>query len=266
MSKWIAAFEEEISAHRAWLRASGDHDRLSQWDRRLQDQTEPSICEALVRHRLAKQVNTVLPAEDMAKGGPDFMCISGNSRFYVESTCMLIEAVTAATNLQPKPTESGAVAWGPLTSKFLNECRSKTTQCSVRKDGPCVLAISTLHTVASSRCFTERMIGYILTSEPLITGNFDANAGKVVGPLYQSTDWKKSAFVRISKANPFFLEEASRSVSAMLLCGFGVDPPQIRGVIHPNPVRQFDAGLLPKFQFLQLVENADGTVKASVSR
>jgi hypothetical protein len=259
MTSFLDGFATELSAHRDWLRANGETERLPQWERRLRDQPEAAICEALVRHYLAGRVDEILPAEDLSTGGPDFLCTTRGERFYVESTCMITKAVTAATELSP---HAGGPAsfYRPLTAKFRDECRAKSAQCSVRKDGPCILAISTLHFAASALCFDEMKTGFVLTSEPLITGNFDEQAGEVVGPLYQSTDWKMSAFLRKCKANPLFLEEASRSVSAMLLCGFGCIPAKINGVLHPNPVRPFKPELLPGVRFLRLRENKDRTV------
>jgi hypothetical protein len=260
VANYYPSFEAELSGHREWLLAVGEPDRLSQWEARLQDQPEPAICEALVRHLIASRVDEVLPGEDLATGGPDFLCLSRGERFYVESTCMLTSAVTAATGISPYP-ESGFSTYGLLAAKFRDECRAKTMQCSMRKDGPCVLAISTLHRIASEFCFDEQRIGFILTSEPLITGDYDEKAGEVRGELYQSTNWSKSAFLRRSKADPLFLEEASRPVSAMLLCGFGGVPAKVSGVLHPNPVRPFSPTLLPGLRFSRLRENGDGTIE-----
>jgi hypothetical protein len=130
-----------------------------------------------------------------------------------------------------------------LTKQFWNACRNKSKQLR-GLDAPGLLAITTLHRRAGN-CFGEKAVKLILTSDTRIAQNMDSETGAPVGGIYLSSDMSKSAFQRPSPDVPWPLEDASRSVSGILLCASAGDGPwPLVGALHPNAVRPFDPFLL----------------------
>jgi hypothetical protein len=91
----------------------------------------------------------------------------------------------------------------------------------------------------------------------LIAMRFDQVRGEAVGGVFQATDLHNSAFCRTSRNTDNELEIARKSISGLLLCGFGSVPPVVLGVLHPVPARPFDRSLLPEVDFCKLVEGYD---------
>ncbi len=255
MANLIKLYQDELADHRHWLAMFPEH--TAQWKHRLRDQPEPAIVEACVRSYLAGYVDSVEPAEDLASGGPDFRCRRGSRIFYVESTCLTIDAVTNATKLSPSATGQAA-NYGTLTDLVKRECVNKAAQLSHRKDAPGLLAIGTLHFQASALCVTERHVEAILTSTPFIACNFDPAAGKAVGDPYQAVNLRDSAFIKPTTMPTIDteFEQARRSISGVLICGFGSIPPQVLGALHPGACRPFDSNLLPQTRFCRLKPDA----------
>ena len=135
-------YSDVLIDYRKWLTVFPE--QSARWKRRFKDQPQPAIVEACVRSYLAAQVDSVEPAEDLVSGGPDFRCRKGCRTFYVESTCLTIDAVTNATKLSPTAT-GRAANYGTMTDLVKRECVNKAAQLSSRKDAPGLLAIGTLH-------------------------------------------------------------------------------------------------------------------------
>ncbi len=247
-------YRDILADHRKWLAGFSKH--AAQWERRLRIQPEAAIVEACVRSYLAGYVKSVEPAEDLASGGPDFRCRRGGRIFYVESTCLTIDAVTNATKLSPSATGQAA-NYGTLTDLVKRECTNKTAQLSSRKDAPGLLAIGTLHFQASAQCIAERHVEAILTSTPFIACDFDPAAGEAVDDPYQAVNLRNSAFVKPPLADSIdAFEHARQSISGVLICGFGCIPPRILGALHPDSARPFDPDLLPQTRFCRLKHDA----------
>lgn len=246
---YISYFKPNLTEHAEWLGKYGDAGRLARWKLLLKHQPEPAICEALVRAFLLVQVDDLSPNEDLGTGGPDYLCVRAGTRFYVETTCLLTEAVTETTKLEPTsgPT-SDFQHYNRLTEKFKSVCVDKSRQCA-NLDAPCLLAICTLHPPASALCFSELDAQLVLTSSTMITARFDSEQGEAIGPLYQSTDLGHSSFIKPSDAPDVAYVAARRSVSGMLLCGFGAGLRKVHGVLHPDAVRPFDPESLPQVPF-----------------
>ncbi len=241
----IKLYQDELADHRNWLAMFPEH--AAQWEHRLKDQPEPAIVEACVRSYLAGQVNSVEPAEDLASGGPDFRCRRGGRIFYVESTCLTIDAVTNATKLTPSATGQAA-NYGTLTDLVKRECVNKAAQLSSRHDAPGLLAIGTLHFQASARCIQKHHIEAILTSTPIIACGFDPVAGEAVGDPYRAVNLRDSAFIK-PPTTPTIdteFEHARRSISGVLICGFGSIPPQILAHYIPMLVVHLTLICFPK--------------------
>ena len=148
MANFSEIYRDILADHRKWLAGFSKH--AAQWERRLRNQPETAIVEACVRNYLASQVDSVEPAEDLASGGPDFCCRSGPRMFYVESTCLTVDAVTKSTNLSPSATGQ-AGNYGTLTDVVKRACVNKASQLGYCVDAPGLLAIGTLHFQAGDR-------------------------------------------------------------------------------------------------------------------
>jgi hypothetical protein len=247
------AYRPWLDEHRAWLMQFGEMERTDRWEQLLTHQPEPAIVEACVRSLLASHVDLVEPAENLSHGGPDFRCRVGRELFYVESACMTTEMVKEWTNLSDLP-NGKASYYRHLTPRFLRRCQGKEQQCAVRTDGPCLLAIGTLHVAASALCFRRDSAEFTLMSQPKISCRMDVTTGKLVGEPLQETDLEFSAFVRPA-IDGNGVEPLRRDISALLLCGFGAFPPPIHGALHPAATRPFDRRLLAKIPFCRLTDS-----------
>src|ERR1035437_4744004 len=255
----VDAYYEIICHHRRWYESFESTNNLAalrdRWEKSLIHQPESAICEAMVREELEKHVDVVFPNEGVSHGGPDFQCFvklpTGQATFFVEVTCITIDAATKETclsnNIGGPPT-----SFGLLTSRFKDECRNKAKQLA-DLSAPGLLAISTLHSAAGSLCFRENAAECVLTSETLITQKIDTTTGDPVGSMFLTTKMDKSPFQRPGKVDPWVLEDALRSISGLLLCPYpSAESSCMRGVLHPNPARPFDHNILPKVPFTSI--------------
>jgi hypothetical protein len=239
-----------VEEHRAWLKSFG-RQRVKRWEDLLRADPEAAICEAATRELLSGGGINIEPHEDVSSGGPDFLCMKNNKRFYVEVTCITKEKVTRETNLDDNP--KGATYYCLLTETFLGELCNKVPQCS-SLDASCMVAIGTLHFQAGPRCFGKHAAEDLLTGTPRISMEFDHEQARGIGDIYQSTDLRDSAFIRFDKTLTGQIECARNPISAVLLCSFGCSPTKVVGVLHPNPNYRFDRSLLPDIEFCRLAE------------
>lgn len=249
----ISEYSDLIIEHRTWLKPFGKR-RMKKWEDLLKSNPEGAICEAATRKLLSDHGVVVEPYEDPSSGGPDFLCIKNENRFYVETTCLTKDAIAKATGLNkiPRPGLHGG-PFKPATERIFYEMCNKTPQLR-NLDGPCILALGTLHVVAGHICFSKTLASHILTGTPKISVQIDPEQGRAIGDLHQTTDLKDSGFVRPNKKSTNSIEDARRTISAVLLCSFGTIPPRVIGLLHPNPKHSFDRILLPKIEFYRLAE------------
>jgi len=125
-----------ISEHRAWL-AAFENWRLARWNRLLGSGVEGALHEALVRRFLSQHVQDIEPVEDRSSGGPDFKCTTPRAVFYVESTCLTIDAVTRKTKLSHLPTSQEVTGYHLLTQFIHGKCQEKAPKFSKNNDAPC---------------------------------------------------------------------------------------------------------------------------------
>lgn len=193
----------------------------------------------------------VEPNADLAgdERRPDFVCWKDDSKFYVEVTCIHISTATAKTSI---PNGRSPALFSDLNSAIFGESQNKAGQCS-NLDAPCLLGVGTFHGPVSMICFRKVHLGMLLTGKQLIGWDVDQRTGQQIGDTYGVTMLQNAAFVR-----PEFgtLGSARRSISGILACGFGVTPPRVLGLLHPNAVRPFNSELLAPIEFGQLVHDS----------
>ncbi|HUW56458.1 MAG TPA: hypothetical protein VMZ92_07465 [Planctomycetota bacterium] len=220
--RWHASL---INEHRAWLARFNEPERVKVWDDLLARVPEAALSEALVRRLLHENVYMVMPQENLAEGGPDFRCLQMTRHFCVDTVCLPIDVVTEATGLMHLSRGESGVA--PLTDRLLEECRQHAEACRGVDDAPCLLAVATLHRAASEMFLHDRT-----TVEGLLTAS---TTGEEV-----------------------FGGPAKECVSGLLLCGFGLEPATVHGVLNPDAARPFERRLLPEIPFCRLVEQGRG--------
>ena len=254
-------YADLLNEHRAWL-LPFDQQRLKKWEGFLKSNPEAAICEAATRKLLSEHGVDIEPSEDLSHGGPDFLCTKDGKHFYVEVTCITKEAATKRTKLDAEPQidspDSPPIWYQPPISQILEEIRNKTPQCK-DLDKPCVIAISTLHFGIGFSCFGDKHVAeMVLTGTPYISWDIVRDAGKASKGYRQTTDLKDSGFIRPRKDRPYSIEEARKTISAVLLCSPRMNPPHATGILHPNPNYFFDRTLLPGIKFCRLVEGYKG--------
>jgi len=243
-----AFFRELEAEHRRWLSAF-DGQYLANWEKVLHAHEEAAFAEARAARMLRHYGATVEPNEDLTRGSPqpDFRCFAGGDKFYVEVTCISTDIATAKTGIPVEP--HGVTACRPLTGAVFSECRGKATQCS-NVDAPALVAIGTFHTFAAMHSFNKPVVNWVLTGETKSASIIDIRTGSQVGDAYQITELHSAAFLRPDQTEG--VGYARSSISGLLLCGLGSEPPRVLGVLHPNPARPFNPSILPQIEFGQV--------------
>jgi hypothetical protein len=249
-------YKDIIKSHIEWLK-NYNKKRVEKWKDLLNSNPEAAICEACVRDSFARYVDEIQPNEDLSYGGPDFLCSLCNQYFYVEVTCISIESATEATGLpHPPPRNSEAAYRNTLTEKILGELVNKTKQCSGR-DHPCVLAIGTLHSRAGRHFVSEHDAKEVLTGTTHIRAKVNLKTGEMIAEPHNSTDLHDSSFIRFAKPEPISIEEARKTISAVLLYSLCHNPYQVIGLLHPKPNKPFPRELLSEIKFGKLKDDYD---------
>jgi hypothetical protein len=234
--------------HRKWLSAFSPQ-YLRNWEK-IDD--EAAMCEAAVRRLIQRNGITIEPNEDLtgAKPRPDFRCLHPRQPFYVEVTCLSVETTTKQTGLVPSPEgRTRPAPFSPLNDSIFNACKGKAAQCR-NLDHPTLVAVGTWHDLASMLCINKPMLSMLLTGQTMMSWNIDVESGRQAGETYQTTELYSATFLR--RDNNEGIGDARGSISGLLVCGFGIDPPKILGVLNPNSARPFDPQLLPEIEFCQM--------------
>lgn len=232
--KWLEGFDEQHATN---------------WGLLYKDNPEAAMCEAtfwglLTDCGVAVEPNACL---DKALSAPDFRCKKDGFEFFLEVTCIQIETATKRTGLQHLP-ESG-VNYSLLNGAICYECIQKTKQCA-SVDAPCVLGIGTFHSHASVVCVTETPMEWLLTGEQSIGWGFDPEFGQTVGDPYSVTELRCATFFNRLRDNTG-PNKARSPISALLVGGF-CNPPNVYGILHPEPVHEFDRSVLGRIEFCRL--------------
>ncbi len=238
-----------IEEHSQWL-SGFDTQHLRNWEKLLNADLEAAMCEAEVRRLLQGNGNDVEPNEDLTGQNQacDFHCMQGDKGFFTEVTCLSIDRVIKITAL-PDEADGKARHYGPLNDAIFEASRKKTPQCADMGQ-PVIVAVGTFHFQASALCFRKPHLQMLLTGKELITQKINTQTGESVGDIYLSTKLWSATFLRPDQDTG--MDHARCPISAMLLCGFGGYPFTVRGVLHPQPVHEFDRAVLPDVEFCRL--------------
>jgi len=226
-----------------WIEQAQFNPRYArEWAQRYKNDPEAAMCEAsywAVLHDCGVAV------EPNPNTTPDFLCRKDDVKFYVEVTCIQIETATRKTNLKPIPEAQRATNYQSLNEAIRGECINKTGKCA-NLDAPCVVAIGTFHPYASAVAVNEKFMEWLHT-DPCIGMDFDPRAGQIVGESYQVARLRKSVFTQLFDIGG--VQHVRRPISALLVAGFGLEPPRIFGLLNPFPAREFDPRLLERIPF-----------------
>jgi len=250
--------------HRQWLSAF-DRPYLQKWEDLRNDNYEAALCEAAVRRLLQAHGSTVEPNEDLVgkaptgpEPRPDFRCSRPEGAFFVEVTCISIATVVEQTGL-PHSLQFGAQNYAHLNDAIFKKCLRKYEQYS-RTNLPTLLAVGTFHQW-SVLCMSRKFADMLLTGETSLSWTVDTETGQGIGDAFQTTELRLAPFLK-----PGSLGATRTSLSGLLLCGFGYDPPHVLGALHPRAARPFDRRLLPAIQFGEVqINQATGQLCTSWS-
>ena len=92
-----------------------------------------------------------------------------------------------------------------------------------------------------------------MTGDTMPSRVIDTRTGGPVGESFLSTKLKSAAFLKPDVASG--IEEAQLPVSGVLIGGFGCNPPNVYGLLHPNARRPFKRKLLDRIEFCQLIRD-----------
>ena len=213
--------------------------------RRLSNQPESARAEAIIFSLFRSACEDVEIAEDIVTGGADFLCVTEETEFMVEVTCLEGEAVATQSgwpNEAPEGVTSGS--FGMITHMLRTKASEKTSQLSGYNMSR-MLVITTEH-VAADVLLGPYGAETFLTSDTRITVPIGE---PIKGKVHLTTDLKDSVFFRIKNG---VLESCRRSISAILLSSILGDKSLVVGILHPDPRCQFPIELLPSVPFLRM--------------
>jgi hypothetical protein len=238
-------WEDLKAEHRGWL--SRFPPKYGQnWENLLSADCEAALCEAAVRRLLQRRALAVQPNEDVmgSERRPDFRCTHSAGTFLVEATCIPIANVTEQTGLPHLP-QLGARNYASLNGAFFRKILRKYAQYTAA-DHPVLLAVGLFHYTASALCINRQFANMLLTGETHIGWHVDTTTGRGVGDSFLTTRLETAAFLRAGQGG---IWDVRTTLSGLLLCGFGFDPPNVLGLLHPSPLRPFDQRFLADIEF-----------------
>lgn len=249
-------WKQTIADFESWIRAKDDV-KAREWRRRLDSQesakAESAIAEAGVWRYLLDRADTIWPGESTKRGGMDFRVSNGASQYFVEVTNISIGAATKACKMPHGKLFKGH--HGLLTSRIRQKVRKKLKQSRQESELPVLVAVTTLHSNASTICIHHMAVEFAMGSPPSITGHYNSTTGMTEGDIYQSTDLSCSVFLtpclhRNSDGQPIATAKFE-PISGFLLVGLGNGDGcvNIYGALNPEASRPFNHTLLSGVPF-----------------
>lgn len=240
---WSPELRDE---HRDWLRGFSDR-HLTKWNDLLENDRQSAMCECIYRAELVRRGVSVEP-HDLGSGiaAPDFRCIHDGIEFYLEVVCLDVDRVTRETRLSSLTT-SRTGSYSLLTSAYRSAIERKARQLGGLAS-PGVVAIGLFHGHASVYSTCPHEVEQLACGQSFIV----VPVGRVspdAQPFHQGTNLYKAAF-----HTPFLgdrPDDARRSVSAVLIGGFGHEQPFITGLLNPHAIRKLMPGFIPGVKFCE---------------
>lgn len=252
--------DEIATEHRQWL-AGFDRRYAKIWERLCSADYEAAMTEAAIRRILSVQHRvTVEPNEALTGncGGPDFQCAVGGKRFCVEVTCFPIADVERSTGIVAGPRSASGFDPNGMIDKVFAKAASKSAQAS-RATVPTLLAIGTFHATASMIFFGKRFAPMYQTGKTQLTWSIEATSRRVTKACVQS-ELHRAVFLKPDSVTG--VAPARQSLAGILLCGVGVEPAPVRGLLHPNAARPFNEQFLPGVEFHRIAfDQSSGRVR-----
>jgi hypothetical protein len=243
-------FQELEAEHRKWL-LGFDQQYLRNWEKLLNSNEEAALAEGGVRRRLQGYGITVEPNEDLTgtKRSPDFRCLAGDYRFYVEVTNIAIDTATNTTGIADKA-DHEVRSFRSLNHAIFRKCVDKAAQCA-DLNAPLLVVVTTFHGFVAMANFNRQLpfMSWLLTGETKMSRLIDIRTGEQVGDTCSITSLQHIPFLDPKKDNWL----ARRSISGLLVCAPAMNDLLVLGILHPKPVRPFDATILPQIEFGQVV-------------
>jgi len=214
--------------------------------RRFKSQPESAKAEVVTFSILRSNFDDVQVAEDISKGGADFLCKSNGAEFISEVTCLEAESVAVQSGWKNEVPEIGSAGYfGMITQMLRTKASSKAAQLSGHSF-PIILVITCEH-VAADVLLGSHGAETLLTSDTKI----EVPIVKPIENIDLVTDLKNSVFFRYKNGS---LESCRRSISAILLFSIFADKTLVVGILHPDPEYKFPIRLLPSVPFLRMKE------------
>lgn len=242
--------DQILDSYRLFLRRNKYTGHLERFEDRTDSDRTAAVGEAAIFMMLWNQKLHPDVNEDLAKGGPDFLCSPRALKpFLVEVTSLASESLSDKSTLPREIEGPGGQAYGLVTEKLRGVVKGKVSQLG-NQAHPSVLAITSCYDYAGL-LLDHNAAHNLLISDPW----FSIPIGGPRDAGNWQTDFKKSAFcfggLLDAQGNPI-VTVSGKSVSAVLLAtihGGGVD---VVGLLHPDPVRPFDPSSLPTVPFIRL--------------
>jgi len=221
-----------------------DRKRLEAFDRRLKADEQAGTAEAVIFAWLRQLRFDPEWAEDLATGGPDFMCYpEGYPPFLVEVTTISKEAAEKRSGW-PDQLDDAVHVFGMITPNLFSSARKKAPQLAGHQAAR-VLAVCLSHIGASALLGTFAA-EWLMTSETKIAVPI-GQAAPVKTTLV--TDLRKAVFFRPQNGA---ILPARQSISAILLVALWHNESHFIGLLHPEPEVAFDYHCLPDVPFLRV--------------
>lgn len=244
-------FDQLIGGHREWL-MSFDKIHLVNWDNLFtKNNSEAALCEAATRQLLQELDVNVEPCPlGSKKRNPDFKCQKGNKLFYIDATCLMIDTATKSSQLDDVQHKQKASYYSLLTEDYFNKVCKKVSQFK-NLNTPRLIAIGTFHFKAGALCFDKKSAEEILTGKSGISINISKQTGSAVGEPYNSTSLESAPFLKVRNiiCDEPIIQPVRQTISAVLLCPFGIQNGKCLGILHPKPYYEFERELLPDIEF-----------------
>lgn len=213
---------------------------------RLTSDPEAARAEAVLFSVLRGQNLNPTIAEDLSRGGTDFLCHQDGPVFFLEVTSLGSSAAANASGISETIPKTSTANWYKTITKQLRRIVSSKAKQLSAKEYPCILAITTEHYSG------EALLGTLAAEAMLLSDTkLSFPIGAKESKVSAVTDLEESVFIRPKKDGEG-LEACRRNIAAILLVQIYPQESRIIGLLHPDPVKPFTIHFLPSIPFIRL--------------